>query len=123
MRAMARFSKTCPVCGAVFSPSDVPIGDSFPCPSCREWLTYKVRYPGLIWTFSIALTIGTALQLGLRDAIFIFFVGVGSFVVHLLTVFVLGFLFPPPAVRVEGKPFDGAVSLRLGGKGGDEKKN
>jgi hypothetical protein len=119
---MSRYSKTCPVCSAVILPSEVPFQDSFPCPSCSEWLTYDQRYSPLIWAGSVLLTIVISLQLGFRDAAFIFIAIVGSWVLGLIGIAIVGTLIPPPLKRVAGKPFDKTVSLRLGDKSGGDKK-
>jgi predicted nucleic acid-binding Zn ribbon protein len=119
---MSRYSKACPVCGTVIIPSEVPYQDSFPCPSCGEWLTYDQRYSPLIWAGSILATILITLYLGYRDAMFIFIVIVGSWVLGLLGIAVVGILIPPPLKRVQGKPFDKTVSLHLSDKSGSNKR-
>jgi hypothetical protein len=44
---------------------------------------------------------------------FIFIAIVGSWVVGLFGIAIVGILIPPPLKRVEGKPFDENVSLHL----------
>ena len=53
---------------------------------------------------------------------FIFIVIVGSWVLGLLGIFVVGLLIPPPLIRVKGKPFDKTVSLHLSDKSERDKK-
>jgi hypothetical protein len=120
---MSRYSKTCPTCGTVILPSDVPYGeDSFPCPSCGEWLTYDKRYTPAIWVGSVLIAIVISLRLGYRDAMFILVAGGATWIVGLLGIFIVGLLFPPPLKRVQGKPFDKPVSLHLTDRSEGNKK-
>src|SRR5580704_8402423 len=110
---MSRFLKTCPSCRVAINPSKVPIGNSFPCPTCGQWLTYDQRYSPAIWVISIVVAIVITLHLGHRDAMFIFIAMIGSWVLGLLGIAIMGILIPPPLIRVKGKPFDKPVSLHL----------
>jgi hypothetical protein len=119
---MPRYLKTCPACKETINPAEAPIGDSFPCPTCGQWLTYGQRYSSVIWVISIVVAIVITLRLGYRDATFIFIATCASWVFGLLGIFVVGLLIPPPLVRVKGKPFDKTVSFHLTDKPESDKK-
>jgi hypothetical protein len=110
---MPRYLKTCPACKATINPAEVPIGDSFPCPTCGQWLTYEQRFSPAIWVVSIIGAIVISLRLGYRDAMFIFIAILGSWLLGLIGIAIVGILIPPPLIRVKGKPFDKTVSLHL----------
>jgi hypothetical protein len=119
---MSRYSKTCPVCGAVIITSEVPYQDSFPCPSCSEWLTYDKRYSPAIWVTSFITAILISLHLGYRDVPFMIAVWCATFLIGLLGIFLVGILFPPALKRATGEPFDKTVSLNLSDKSENDKK-
>jgi hypothetical protein len=119
---MPRYLKTCPACKVTINPVEVPLGDSFPCPTCGRWLKYDQRYSPAIWVVSIVVAIAIALRPGYRDAMFIFVATCASLALGLSGIFVVSLLIPPPLVRVKGEPFDKAVSLHLTDKSQSDKK-
>ena len=116
-----RYSRACPACGATIRPSDMG-GESFPCPTCGEWLEIAHKYSPLIWVVSaIAATVLT-LHFGYRDATFIFATGCATALLGLSGIFIKGILGLTKLQRVQGRPFDRAVSLHLTDKPDDHKK-
>jgi predicted RNA-binding Zn-ribbon protein involved in translation (DUF1610 family) len=111
-RPMPRYLRPCPACGAIIRPADIHLhGDSFPCPSCSEWLTQDQKY---IWGFC-AICLGAAAyetwHTGYRGAVFILITIGGTLLLSLVGVFLQGLLVSPKYKRVQGKPFDNKLTM------------
>src|SRR6266850_1020576 len=89
--AMSRYSRPCPVCGAIIRPSDIRLyGDSFPCPSCGEWLKSDSKYSYTICALSLILSGFLTWRTGYHDGMFIFITIGATIVLCLVGLFLLG---------------------------------
>ncbi|SRR6266480_453787 len=120
---MSRYANPCPVCGAIILPSDIHLyGDSFLCPTCGNWLKYKSNYTKAICAVSILVATSLTWRMGYRDTAFIFIAIAATIFLAISGVFLEGFLVSPAYKQVQGKPFDGTVSLHLTDKPDGGKK-
>src|SRR6266480_4599138 len=110
-QAMSRYSHPCPACRAMIRPSNIPYGDSFPCPSCGEWLKYDSKYTLVICIFSLLVATILAWRMGYRDGMLIFVTICATALLFILGAFFEGIIHAPGFKRVQGKAFDKTPSL------------
>lgn len=120
----SRFSKPCPVCGAIIRLSEVQRAvDFLACPNCGESLTTEKKDLWVIGALSFVAAVYTTRHLVYRDPLY-FFVAEGlGFLLFFLGAFLLGLFVPPKFKRVGGKTFDKTLSLFGTDKSGTDKKS
>jgi predicted RNA-binding Zn-ribbon protein involved in translation (DUF1610 family) len=84
---MSRYLSACPACGAIIQRPDFHRhGDSFPCPSCGEWLTYDLKF---VWAMCAVCFVAAAYEtwrMGYRDAAFMFITFGGTILLSFLNI-------------------------------------
>jgi predicted RNA-binding Zn-ribbon protein involved in translation (DUF1610 family) len=111
-RPESRYSKPCPVCGAIIRFSEVHRAvDILACPNCGESLTTEKKDLWIIGALSIVAAVYATRHLVYRDLLYLFVTEGLAFVLFFLGAFLLGLFVPPKYKRVGGKTFDKTLSL------------
>jgi predicted RNA-binding Zn-ribbon protein involved in translation (DUF1610 family) len=111
-RPESRYSRPCPVCGAIIRLSEVHRAvDMLACPNCGECLTTEKKYLWAIGALSLVAAACLTRHLVYREPAYILVTEGLAFVLFLVGAFLLGLLVPPKYKRVRGKTFDKALSL------------
>ena len=99
--AASKYLKVCPVCARTIHPSEIPVRlrNSFPCPSCGEWLMYDNSNLPVIGAVSFLIAIFVAWSLGYRDTTFILIVVTSTLLLWFFGIFLVGILIPPQLKR------------------------
>jgi len=122
-KANSRYAKPCPACGAIIHPFDVHLdGDSFPCPSCGEWLKSDRKYAYTICAVSLLASGVLTFHLGYRNEMFILITIGATLVLSTAGVFLNGLIVPPVYKKVGGKGFDKLPSLFADEKHSEDKE-
>jgi hypothetical protein len=116
---MPIYSRSCPACGAIIRPEDIPYGDSFPCPACGEWLKHEMKYNAAIGVASLVIAASVTWNLGYRDWKLIVVVMFATVLLSAIGFVCHGVIAPSRFKRVQGASFDRATSLNLA----DKRKN
>jgi hypothetical protein len=119
---MSRYTKSCPVCGRTILAAELPRTDSFPCPSCGEWLQLDNRHFPVVWVSSAVIGFVISLYVDSPYDTGILVAACATLIIGLSGIFILGVLVPPPLRRVTGRPFDTRFSLGLTDKSEADKK-
>jgi predicted RNA-binding Zn-ribbon protein involved in translation (DUF1610 family) len=108
----SRYSRPCPVCGAIIRLSEVHrAADIVACPSCGESLTAEKKYLWAVGALSLATAAYATRHLVYREPGYILLTEALAFVFFFPGVFLLGLLIPPKYKRVGGNAFDKTLSL------------
>ncbi len=122
--AESRYSRPCPVCGAIIRLSEVRRAvDFLACPSCGESLTTEKRDLWVIGALSIVAAFYVTRHLVYREPGYVLLTEGLAFVLFFLGAFLLGLFVPPKYKRVGGKTFDKTLSLFGTDKSGTDKKS
>ena len=106
------YSTSCPVCGAMFYPSEAPrSADMLACPSCGESLTTEKKNLWIVGALGLAVAIYITRHLIYRDPGYLLVTEALTFVFLLLGAFLLGLFVPPKYKRVGSGSFDDELSL------------
>src|SRR5712692_5693531 len=97
VEAASQYLKVCPACRRTIRPSEIPvrIRNSFPCPSCGEWLMYDTSIMPVIGIISFLVAIIAAWTLGYRDTTFVLIVFIATLLLWVFGAFLIGILIPP----------------------------
>ncbi len=108
----SRYSRPCPVCGAIIRLSEVHRAvDILACPKCGESLTTEKKHLWIIGALSLVAAVYATRHLIYRDLLYVFVTEGLALVLFFLGAFLLGLLVPPKYKRVKGKPFDNKLTL------------
>jgi predicted RNA-binding Zn-ribbon protein involved in translation (DUF1610 family) len=119
----SRYSRPCPVCGAIIRLSEVHREvDMLACPNCGECLTREKKYLWLVGVLSLMTAAYATRHLVYRDPAYILVTEGAALVLFFVGTFLFGLLAPPKYKRVKGKPFDKALSLFGTNKSDADKK-
>jgi len=120
----SRYSRPCPVCGAIIRLSEVHKAvDILACPNCGESLTTEKKNLWVIGALSILAAAYATRHLVYRDPVYALATEGLAFVLFFLGAFLLGLLVPPKYKRVGGKTFDKTLSLFGTNKTDTDKKS
>jgi hypothetical protein len=98
----SQYSTSCPACGAMFHPSEVPrSADMLACPSCGESLTTAKKNLWLVGVLSIAAAIYVTRHLIYRDPGYLLVTEGVAFVFWFIGAILVGAFVPPKYKRVE----------------------
>ncbi len=123
-RRESRYSRPCPVCGAIIRLSEVHRAvDILACPNCGESLTTEKKYLWVVGALSLVAAIYATRHLIYRDLLYAFATEGLALVLFFLGAFLLGMLVPPKYKRVGGKTFDKTLSLFGTDKSDTDKKS
>jgi hypothetical protein len=89
-------SQQCPACGRSIHPSEIPVRlrNSFPCPSCGEWLMYDTSNFTIIGAVSFGVVIFVAWSLGYRDTSFVLVVLTATPLLWIVCASLIGVFIP-----------------------------
>jgi predicted RNA-binding Zn-ribbon protein involved in translation (DUF1610 family) len=126
----SRFSRPCPVCGAIIRLSEVHKAvDMLTCPNCGECLTTEKKNLWVIGALSLVTAVYATRHLFYREPAY-FLVAEGlALVLFFVGCFLLGMFVPPKYKRVGGRTFDRGLSLfgtdksNTGKKSADKQKS
>jgi predicted RNA-binding Zn-ribbon protein involved in translation (DUF1610 family) len=111
-RPESRFSKPCPVCGAIIRLSEVHrAADILACPNCAESLTTEKKNLWVIGALSIVAAVYVTRHLVYREPAYAMVTEALALILFMLAAFLLGLFVPPKYKRVGGKTFDRTMSL------------
>jgi predicted RNA-binding Zn-ribbon protein involved in translation (DUF1610 family) len=101
MTPIEAISRYCPACGRTIHSSEIPVRlrNSFPCPSCGEWLMYDTSNFPIIGAVSFLVAIFAAWSLGYRDTTFVLIVVTATLLLWVFGSFLVGTLIPPQLKR------------------------
>jgi hypothetical protein len=101
VEAWSQNSKVCPACGRAVDLSEIPVRlrNSFPCPSCDEWLMYDTSKLPLIGLVSFLVAVVAAWSFGIRDARFVLIVVTATLLLWFCGIFLIGISIPPQLKR------------------------
>lgn len=120
----SRYSRPCPVCGAIIRLSEVQKAvDFLACPKCGESLTTEKKDLWVIGALSVVAAAYATRHLVYREPAYLLLTEGLAFVLFLLGAFLLGLFVPPKYKRVGGKTFDKTLSLFGTDKSGTDKKS
>src|ERR1700674_4173208 len=106
-RPESRYSRPCPVCGALIRFLQVNReGDILACPECGESLTTEKKYLWVVGALSVAAAIYATRHLVYREPLYAIVTEGLAFVLFFIGAFLLGLLVPPKYKRVWGGNFD-----------------
>ncbi len=119
----SRYSRPCPVCGAIIRLSEVHRAvDILACPNCGESLTTEKKDLWVIGALSLVGAVYVTRHLIYRELAYLLVTEGLAFVLFFLGAFLLGLLVPPKYKRVGGKTFDKTLSLFGADKSDTDKK-
>ena len=122
-KANSRYAKPCPACGAIIHPFDVHLdGDSFPCPTCGEWLKYDPKVSYVIYVASLFLSGAVTFSIGYRDVTLVLITLAGAVLLSILAILLYGLMVPPVYKKVGGRGFDKLPSLFVDEKHSEDKE-
>jgi predicted RNA-binding Zn-ribbon protein involved in translation (DUF1610 family) len=120
----SRYSRPCPVCGAIIRLSEVHKAvDILACPSCGESLTTEKKDLWVVGALSIVAAAYATRHLIYRDLLYTFVTEGLALVLFFLGAVLLGLFVPPKYKRVGGKTFDKTLSLFGRDKSDTDKKS
>jgi predicted RNA-binding Zn-ribbon protein involved in translation (DUF1610 family) len=120
----SRYSRPCPVCGAIIRLSEAHRAvDFLACPNCGESLTTEKKDLWVIGALSVVAAAYATRHLVYRDPLYVLVTEGLAFVLFFLGAFLLGLFVPPKYKRVGGKTFDKTLSLFRTDKSGTDKKS
>jgi predicted RNA-binding Zn-ribbon protein involved in translation (DUF1610 family) len=123
-RAESRYSKPCPVCGAIIRLSEVHrAADMLTCPKCGECLTTEKKNLWVRGAISLAAAVYATRHLVYREPGYFLVTEGLAFVLFFVGAFLLGLFVPPKYKRVGGKTFDKGLSLFGADKSDADKKS
>ncbi len=108
----SRYSRPCPVCGAIIRRSEVHRAvDMLACPNCGESLTTEKKYLWVVGALSLGASVYVTRHLVYREPVYFLVTEGLAFVLFFVGAFLLGLFVSPKYKRVGGKAFDRALSL------------
>jgi predicted RNA-binding Zn-ribbon protein involved in translation (DUF1610 family) len=108
----SRFSRPCPICGAIIRLSEVhKAGDILACPNCGESLTTEKKDLWVVGALSLVAAAYATRHLVYRDPFYILATEGLAFVLFFRGAFLLGLFVPPQYKKLGGKTFDKTLSL------------
>lgn len=120
----SRYSKPCPVCGAIIRPSEgYRAGEFLACPNCGESLTIEKKNLWVVGALSIVVAFYATRHLIHRDLGYILLAEALALALLFVGAFLLGVFVPPKYKRVRGKTFDKTLSLFGTGKSDTKSKS
>jgi predicted RNA-binding Zn-ribbon protein involved in translation (DUF1610 family) len=120
----SRYSRPCPVCGAIIRFSEVRWAvDILACPNCGESLTTEKKDLWVIGALSIVAAAYATRHLIYRNLLYIFVTEGLALILFFLGAFLIGLFVPPRYKRAGGKTFDKSLSLFRTDKSDADKKS
>jgi predicted RNA-binding Zn-ribbon protein involved in translation (DUF1610 family) len=108
----SRFSRPCPVCGAIIRLSEIHQEvDMLTCPHCGECLTYQKKHFWVIGVLSLVTAVYATRHLIYRDPLFFLVTEGVALVLYFIGIISFGLLVPRRYKKVQGNTFDKALSL------------
>jgi hypothetical protein len=108
----SRYSRPCPVCGAIIRLSEVlKAVDILACPNCGESLTTEKKDLWVVGALSLVAAAYATRRLVYRDPLYILATEGLAFFLFSLGAFLLKLFVPPKYKGVGGKTFDKTLSL------------